>query len=386
MHFSGEKYAVRHNRPQTCVFQATSGHNRPQTCVEARQATTAHKRVVFRPRQATTGHKRVATKQDRVGLRPHQANLFGFKIVLGLDLQQVLGDKVVSALYTCLPVYATPNLESKNLGNSGFACVDLPCIGVVLSPFQCSSSMTGSRKKQQRPLLAIQRNANCAPAPLIRPLPLPGSPSMRKTQVSEETLYMDRVHTRDFNTVRGKASRHSKGSTRKKNSHPSKWCRAIPSYRRLEFASCPFKRTNLSGAGGTTYSRQWVPNVAATAGRGRWGTAFSNVKSLVAQRWNKRPTESAMVACVSEFRQTSLPFWKCYKKCETHYEWDAHGAEDYFGVDAPLLLSAGTGLFPGESTSIAVFENPATTYCISEASQECRCILVSLRQAPEGST
>ena len=85
MHFSGEKCAVRpqqgHNRPQTCVFEATSGHNRPETCVFEAQATTGHKRVVFRPRQATTGHKRVATKQDRVGLRPHQANLFGFKIV-----------------------------------------------------------------------------------------------------------------------------------------------------------------------------------------------------------------------------------------------------------------------------------------------------------------
>ena len=83
MHFSGEKYSVRpqqgHNRPQTCVFEATSGHKR--VFLRPRQATTGHKRVVFRPRQATTGHKRVATKQDRVGLRPHQANLFGFEIV-----------------------------------------------------------------------------------------------------------------------------------------------------------------------------------------------------------------------------------------------------------------------------------------------------------------
>ena len=30
-----------------------------------------------------------------------------------------------------------------------------------------------------------------------------------------------------------------------------------------------------SGARRTTYSRWWVPNVAATAGRGRWGTASS---------------------------------------------------------------------------------------------------------------
>ena len=46
---------------------------------------------------------------------------------MGLDFQQVLGDQVVPVLYTCLPVYATPNLGSKNLGNSGFACVGLPC-------------------------------------------------------------------------------------------------------------------------------------------------------------------------------------------------------------------------------------------------------------------
>ena len=119
MHFSGEKYSVRpqqgHNRPQTCVFEATSGHNRPQTCGF----------------QATSGHNRPQTCRNKArpcGFKATSGQLVWFRdCFLGLDFQQFLGDQVVPVLYTCLPVYATPNLGSKNLSNSGFACVGLPC-------------------------------------------------------------------------------------------------------------------------------------------------------------------------------------------------------------------------------------------------------------------
>ena len=133
MHFSGEKYAVRpqqgHNRPQTCVFEATSGHTRPQTCVF--EATSGHNRPQTCGFQATSGHNRPQTCRNKArpcGFEATSGQLVWFRdCFLGLDFQQVLGDQVVPVLYTCLPVYATPNLGSKNLGNFGFACVGLPC-------------------------------------------------------------------------------------------------------------------------------------------------------------------------------------------------------------------------------------------------------------------
>ena len=135
-----------HKRVFLRPHQATTGHKR--VFLRPRQATTGHKRVVFRPRQATTGHNRPQTCRNKArpcGFEATSGQLAWFRdCFLGLDFQQVLGDQVVPVLYTCLPVYTTPNLGSKNLSNSGFACVGLPCkLNIILD---CAASKATNTK------------------------------------------------------------------------------------------------------------------------------------------------------------------------------------------------------------------------------------------------
>ena len=162
-----------------------------------------------------------------------------------------------------------------------------------------------------------------------------------------------------------------------------------------------------SGARRTTYSRWWVLNVAATAGRDRWGTASSQrqIASISRSRHTSfhRSRTSGQLrvcdgCCVPGFRRTSSPALlgvpqgvrdtsRLGRRADRSRNrapgslgprpgpWrgpspgpaiDSPGAGDCFGVGATtsgtisssrLVLPVGTGLFPGESTSIAVSES-----------------------------